>query len=107
MFKVLITDYPWPDLALERKMLKCIDAELIEPAGASEAELIAAVPDVDAVLTTWANVSSNVLAAASKCQIVSRMGIGLDNIDLEYCRESGITVTNVPSYCEIEVAEHT
>jgi D-3-phosphoglycerate dehydrogenase len=106
-FKVLITDYPWSDLVVERQILEPIGAELVEPDDASESALVAAVADVDAILTTWAHVSRQVLAAAAKCVIVSRLGIGLDNIDLEFCREAAITVTNVPQYCEIEVAEHT
>ena len=46
------------------------------------------------------------IAASPKCRIVSRLGIGLDNIDVAYCTSRGIPVTNVPDYCLIEVAEH-
>jgi len=35
------------------------------------------------------------------------MGIGLDNIDVQYCTAQNIPVTNVPDYCLQEVAEHT
>jgi D-3-phosphoglycerate dehydrogenase len=47
-----------------------------------------------------------VIAASGQCRIVSRLGIGLDNIDVAYCTESQIPVTNIPDYCLIEVAEH-
>jgi D-3-phosphoglycerate dehydrogenase len=40
------------------------------------------------------------------CRVVSRLGIGLDNIDVAYCTSKKIPVTNVPDYCLIEVAEH-
>jgi D-3-phosphoglycerate dehydrogenase len=38
--------------------------------------------------------------------VISRNGIGLDNIDLDAAREKGIAVTNVPAYCIPEVADH-
>jgi D-3-phosphoglycerate dehydrogenase len=47
-----------------------------------------------------------VIAAAPKCRLVSRLGIGLDNIDVAYCTKHDIPVTNIPDYCLIEVAEH-
>ena len=37
---------------------------------------------------------------------MSRLGIGLDNIDVAYCTSQKIPVTNIPDYCLIEVAEH-
>ena len=37
-----------------------------------------------------------VIAAAPKCRIVCRLGIGLDNIDVAYCTSQKIPVTNIP-----------
>ena len=106
-FRVLITDYAWPDLTIERDVLKEIGAEIVLPDSTSESDLVRAATGVDAILTNWAQTSAKVIAAAPKCRIVSRMGIGLDNIDLDYCTSHGIPVTNVPDYCVLEVAEHT
>src|SRR4029079_17636513 len=49
---------------------------------------------------------AQVIVASPKCKIVSRLGIGLDNIDVAAATERKIVVTNVPDYCLIEVAEH-
>src|SRR4029079_13099946 len=49
---------------------------------------------------------AQVIVASPKCKIVSRLGIGLDNIDVAAATARRITVTNVPDYCLIEVAEH-
>lgn len=106
-FRVLITDYAWPDLEIERSVLAEAGAEIVLPDSTAESDLIQAAQGVDAILTNWAQTTAKVIAAASKCQIVSRMGIGLDNIDVDYCTSHGIPVTNVPDYCLIEVAEHT
>ena len=105
-FKVLITDYAWPDLDIETSILARNDAELVIPRGKSEDELVEAAAGCDAIMTNWASTTAKVIAAAPNCRIVSRLGIGLDNIDVSYCTEHGIPVTNVPDYCVIEVAEH-
>ena len=42
-----------------------------------------------------------------RCKIIARYGIGVDTIDLEAATEAGIIVTNNPTYCIDEVAEHT
>lgn len=104
--KVLITDYQWPDLSIEEEILGAVGARIKLPNNTSESELIAAASDCNAIMTCWAQTTASVIAAAPDCQIVARMGIGLDNIDLEFCTSQGIPVTNVPDYCLIEVAEH-
>lgn len=109
-FKVLITDYAWPDVEIERRILAESAAELIvaeksqqDAAGLAK---LAQEHEVDAIMTNWAKTPEAVIAASPKCRIVSRLGIGLDNIDVAYCTQHKIPVTNVPDYCLIEVAEH-
>lgn len=105
--KVLLTDYAWPDLNLERSILADAGAELVVAQQNDESTLASIAHDVDAIMTTWARVTSDVIAKAPKCRIVARLGIGLDNIDVACCTQHGIPVTNVPDYCTNEVAEHT
>lgn len=106
-FRVLLTDYAWPDLEIERGVLAEIDAELIVAPNGEIATLRSLAADVDAIMTNWARVPAEVLDVARKCRIVSRLGIGLDNIDVAFATERGMLVTNIPDYCLIEVAEHT
>ncbi len=105
-FKVLLTDYAWPDLVIERQILGAIDAELIVAPQSDEATLVKLAADANAIMTNWVRVSDAVLAAARHCRIVARLGIGLDNIDVASATRRGMVVTNVPDYCLIEVAEH-
>jgi len=107
MSRVLITDYAWPDLDIEREILATADVELVVAEETDEATLVEAAAGVDAIMTNWAKTTQRVIAAAPSCRIVARLGIGLDNIDVDYCTARGIVVTNVPDYCLIEVAEHT
>ena len=105
-FKVLLTDYAWPNLDIERRTLAEIDAELVVAPRQDLATLLTLAADVDAIMTNWAKVPAEVIHASPKCRIVARLGIGLDNIDVAAATERRIPVTNVPDYCLVEVAEH-
>ena len=105
-YRVLIADYAWPDLKIERDILAQIDAELIESPSNDLAPLVDLASDVDAIMVNWAKCPAEVIGASGRCRIVARLGVGLDNIDVAYCTQHGIPVTNVPDYCYIEVAEH-
>ena len=43
----------------------------------------------------------------TKCRIISRFGIGVDNVDIPEATKKGIVVTKVPDYCIDEVSDHT
>lgn len=105
-FKVLLTDYAWPDLDIESRILAEHDIELVVAPQKDIASLVELATDVDGIMTNWAQTPAEVIGASGKVQIVARLGIGLDNIDVEYCSQQGIPVTNIPDYCLIEVAEH-
>ncbi len=104
--KVLVTDYAWPDLEIEREILGAANIELIVSSSPETESLIELANGVDGILTCWAPVPKSVIETATQCRIVARMGIGLDNIDVQACTDRKIIVTNVPDYCSHEVAEH-
>jgi D-3-phosphoglycerate dehydrogenase len=106
-YKVLLTDYAWPDLNLERTILAECGAELIEAQNSKLDLLKQLAADCDAIMTNWSNVPAELIDACPNCRIISRLGIGLDNIDVAHATALGIPVTNVPDYCLTEVAEHT
>jgi len=105
-FRVLLTDYAWPDLEIEKRVLAEVDAELLVAEATDVESLAKLAKSADAIMTNWARVPEQVLAAATKCRIVARLGVGLDNIDVAFAASRGMLVTNVPDYCVIEVAEH-
>lgn len=104
--RVLITDHVFPSLEFEREKLKEIGAELVEAPGTSEPELIEAARDADAVITCYAAVTGKVIEAMEKCKVISKTGIGVNNIDVPVATRRGIKVTNVPDYCIEEVSDH-
>ncbi len=108
-FQVLLTDYAWEELEIEKQVLADNDVELIVATDKSEDALaeLAKQHQVHAIMTNWAQVTEKVISASPNVKIVARLGIGLDNIDMQYCTANGILVTNTPDYCLTEVAEHT
>jgi D-3-phosphoglycerate dehydrogenase len=105
-YQVLITDYAWPSLEIERTVLDAVNADLIVAQTGDEGELLRLAPQADAILTCWKRTPPAVLDAAPRCRIVSRYGIGLDNIPVDHATALGILVTNVPDFCLDEVSDH-
>ncbi|MBI2192915.1 MAG: C-terminal binding protein [Planctomycetes bacterium] len=104
--KILVTDIAWPDLEIERRILREAEAEPLLADKADEPGLVRAARGCSGIMTCWARVSPAVIEACSGCRIVARYGIGLDNIDVAACSRLRIPVTNVPDYCVGEVADH-
>ncbi len=105
-FHVLVTDYAWPSLKVEREILSAVDADLLLAETGAEDELVRLAPEADAILTCWKTVPRAALDLAPRCRIVSRYGIGLDNIPVGHATQLGILVTNVPDFCLEEVSDH-
>jgi D-3-phosphoglycerate dehydrogenase len=106
-YTVLVTDFAWSSLDIEREILAHVDADLLVAGAGGEDELTALAPQVDAILTNWRRIPAEALDAAPRCLVVSRFGIGVDNIPVERATELGILVTNVPAFCIDEVSDHT
>jgi len=104
---IVVTDYNFPDLALETAVLAGSGCTLVGHHCNSEAELIAAVAQADAVITQFARINATVIGAMSRARAIVRYGIGVDNVDLEAARALGLPVSNIPDYCIDEVADHT
>jgi D-3-phosphoglycerate dehydrogenase len=47
-----------------------------------------------------------VLENIPRVKVISRYGVGLDNVDLDAAADMGIVVTHYPGYCTSEVADH-
>ena len=54
----------------------------------------------------YTSLSRELLAKFPNLQLVATRSTGVDHIDVEYCRDKGIKVANVPTYGENTVAEH-
>jgi D-3-phosphoglycerate dehydrogenase len=103
-FKVVLTDNIFPDLIIEREMLKEVDAEFIEVTDHSK--LKDECRDADAVINTYEQMTKDIINGMEKCRLIIRNGIGVNTIDVNACNAKGIMVANIPTYCLDEVATH-
>jgi len=104
--KIVVTDYVWESLDVERKILEG-RATLVPLQTRTPDEFLIQAADCDGLLNTYAGpITVDVIARMPKCKIIARYGIGVDTIDLGAATSAGVIVTNNPSYCIEEVAEH-
>lgn len=108
MIKVAVTDNPFGPLDLESKILEPLGCQLDARVKAPPPdELVQLVADAEYVMTVFASITPEIIAAMRKAKLIVRYGVGVDNIDLEAARARQIPVCNVPDYCMDEVADHT
>ena len=104
--KVVIADYDFGDVDVERKILEAAGLRLVAIQAKSEDELIVEARDCNAVINQYAHVGAKTIAAMSHCRVIARYGVGYDNLDVEAATERGIAVVNVPDYCAEDVSDH-
>jgi D-3-phosphoglycerate dehydrogenase len=70
-----------------------------------EAEMIPLIGDMDAALVGNDAVTEKVIAAAPHLKVVSKHGVGVDNVDVPAATRAGVIVTNTPGANQVAVAE--
>src|SRR5438128_1029896 len=110
--KVLVTTVPFGTLRNHNPLgvleaarlsceLNCFGRRL------TEGELIELVSDVSILIAGTEPITARVMNAAPHLKLIARVGIGLDNVDLEAARTRGIAVTYTPEAPAPAVAELT
>ncbi len=90
------------------ELLRKAGHEVVDLAGASREELLAALADADALLVRSATkVDAALFAAAPKLTVVGRAGVGVDNVDVPAASARGVMVLNSPTGNVVSAVEHT
>ena len=97
---------PGNALEAERAELARVGATLEARPCRSEAEVVSAVADADAVLNTVVPITARAIAAMARCRVIVRSGVGVDNVDVAAASIAGIVVANVPDASVEEVSNH-
>ena len=64
------------------------------------------IVNCDAISIRTAKLSNEIISSAKKLQVISRHGVGYDNIDLKSTKEIGATLTITATANAVAVAEH-
>jgi (S)-sulfolactate dehydrogenase len=105
MARILISEFmDEPAVAqLARDHAVFYDAALVD----DPAELRRLAADIDALIVrNRTQVRGDLLAAMTRCKVIGRLGVGLDNIDVEACAARGIAVIPATGANAQSVAEY-
>ena len=104
---VAVSDSVFPNLNPAGEVLSRIGAELLLAEASTPLAIMQVARDADALLVTYAKVTSEMIGQMTRCRIIARFGIGVDNVDIAAATNASIVVTRVPDYCIDEVSDHT
>ncbi|MEA3337993.1 MAG: phosphoglycerate dehydrogenase [Chloroflexota bacterium] len=81
--------------------------EVVFDPSISAETLTAAIPGFDGLIVrSRTRVSSEVIQAGGRLQVIGRAGVGVDNIDVAAATQAGVTVVNAPTGNAVAAAEH-
>ncbi len=104
--KILVTELMWEDgIEVLRDKGYTVDYDM--ELSRKREELLSLLPDYDAVIVrNETKVDTEFLDTAKKAQVIGRLGVGLDNIDLKAARERNIPVVSARNANATSVAEY-
>lgn len=103
----VIIAYPgFGDITVERDLLHAAGLDVVHTQTTTTPAAQAALRHADAVMVTTQPVTAEMIADMERCRIISRVGTGLDALDIPAATARGIWVTYVPDYSIDEVATH-
>jgi D-3-phosphoglycerate dehydrogenase len=104
MKKVVVTENIHPDGIALLKARSDLSLTLLD--GTDDSQIGPEIRDASAVLVRTAQLTQKELAPASQLQVVSRHGVGCDNIDVAHLSARGIPVAIAAAANSTSVAEH-
>lgn len=104
-YKVVVTDDRYGNYDEEKKVLDEIGAELVITDCKNKEEVVDACMYADGVMCNLAPMPAEVIERLKRCKVISRYGVGYDNVDSKACTKKGIYLANVPDYCAEEVSD--
>lgn len=105
-FRVLVTDWTFPDFSRYERELEGLDAELVFPTDSSLDAFLEEAPSVDALIHEHVYLTPDHIRALKRCRVIAHHGKGVDNIAVDVATDCGILVANVTDASLHDVAEH-
>jgi len=103
---IAISDSPFPNLTAAEEILSELDAEIVIADEPTVEKILYVATEADALMVTYGQITEDVITSLKKCKVIGRMGLGVDNIDIDAATKAGIAVVYVPDYCIDEVSNH-
>ena len=106
-FRVVVTDDRFGSYEEEKSVLDALGCslEVCDLANGQEAD--EKLRAADGILLNMFPMTSARISALERCRVISRYGVGYDNVDIEAATAKGIWVARVPDYGYEEVSDHS
>ena len=106
----IVRTFAMPPTEYEEEVVREIGATLeiasFMPGRCTEEEVLSVCHDADAVISVFEPFTRGVIEHLEKCRVITNIGVGYQNIDVDAATEYGICVVNNPDYCLEEVSDH-
>jgi D-3-phosphoglycerate dehydrogenase len=101
------TSYGKNDPRLKSEAEALVNSVVYNPTGKplSSSEVVELIIGIDGYIAGLDTIDRSVIEKADRLKVISRYGVGVDNVDLQAAREKGIIVTNTPGANSASVAE--
>jgi D-3-phosphoglycerate dehydrogenase len=101
------TSYGKNDARLKTELEALVGEVIYNPTGKplTSAEIAGLLPGVHGYIAGLDVIDADALKTADKLKVISRYGVGFDNVDLEAAKSKKIVVTNTPGANSVSVAE--
>ncbi len=106
MFNVYVVEKSYFDYSYEKRIVERGGGRLCFAHCQTENDIIEQCSDAHALLLRQTPVGEKAFRALKNLRVVSRYGVGYDNVDVSAATRTGVLVTIVPDYCIQEVADH-
>lgn len=65
------------------------------------------ITESEVLIKCLGKIDKDMIDNCHKLKLVQQIGVGIDNIDIDYCTNKAILVANTPATNNVSVAEHT
>lgn len=103
---IAVADSPFPNLNPAKQVLSELGAKIAMAGEPTPDGILKVARDADGLMVTYGEITAEVIEGLNKCKVIGRMGLGVDNIDIDAATKAGIAVVFVPDYCVDEVSDH-
>jgi D-3-phosphoglycerate dehydrogenase len=103
--KVVVTDDRYGSYEEENAVLKEIGVAVEVHDQMDEAETVRVLKQADGILVNLHPLPAGMIEKLEQCRVISRYGVGYDNVDVQTATAKGIWVARVPDYCLEDVSD--
>ena len=104
-YSVIVTDDRFGSYKEENEVFSELGINVGVYNFSNEAEAANLLKEADAVLVNLFPLTKNLINKMNRCMVISRYGVGYDNVDVEAATKKSIWVTRVPDYSMEDVSD--